>query len=30
MTHQLNVTGDRRYFEELQQRSCSMFFCVWN
>jgi len=30
MTYQLKVTGGRRYFGELQQRSCSMCFCAWN
>jgi len=29
MTYQLNVTGGRRCFGELQQRSCSMcFLCL--
>jgi len=30
MTHQLNITGDRRYLGELQQRICSRYFCAWN
>jgi len=30
MTHQLNVTGDRRYLGELQQRFWRRYFCAWN